>query len=91
MRNEERIWTGAALAASAAAAILVRWSLKESWRRVKNSEPPLNPASSSVPWRDALTWAVVTGAAAGLARVLARRGVASAWTRLMGNQPAGVD
>lgn len=48
--------------------------LKRFWLRAYGHEAPLNPTQPGVRWSEALAWGLVTGAAAGAAKVLARRG-----------------
>ncbi len=75
--------SGAALVAGLAA----RAALKQGWRTVRHTDPPLNPIAADTPWRDALAWAAVSGLTVGLARLAARRGMAAGWTRWAGSPP----
>lgn len=65
-----------------AAGMVTRRGCKELWSRYRGEDPPVNPAAPGVSWADALTWAVAVGAAAGVARVISRRGTAAAARRL---------
>jgi hypothetical protein len=71
----------AVTAAAVAAGVVTRRGLRLVWKRWKGTAPPLNPTASDVRWTDALIWAAAVGAAAGVARVLSRRGATSAIQR----------
>lgn len=47
---------------------------------ITNEDPPMNPASPDVEWKDALVWTVVSGIVGALARLVVRRAMAD--TRL---------
>ncbi len=61
---------GTALAAS----FLLRRLLQVIWEKSSGRIAPTNPSIPGVGWREAILWAALTGALAGLAKVLARRG-----------------
>lgn len=65
--------------------------LTSAWRRTKHTEPPGDPASPGTPWAEALAWAVASGVAMSVARLLATRGVASAKLALTGRPPEGME
>ncbi len=66
--------TGIRVAAALLLAAAAREILKASWEKATGEPAPENPSIPSVSWRDAIIWGVLTGALAGLAKVLARRG-----------------
>lgn len=68
--------------AAFAAGALLHFLLKRSWVRLYGQEAPVNPSQPGVGWGEALLWGSVTGAAAGIAKVLARRGTDLAKARL---------
>jgi len=65
--------------------------LDATWKKTRGGEPPRNPAAPGTSWGEALSWAVATGAAVAVARLLAARGAASAWRRTTGSLPPGVE
>jgi len=54
-------------------------------------EPPRNPAIPGTSWGEAATWAVASGIAAGVARLLATKGAAEIWSRGTGHLPPGLE
>jgi len=48
--------------------------LKKFWWKAYGHEAPTNPSQPGVKWMEALAWGLGTGAAAGAAKVIARRG-----------------
>ena len=65
--------------------------LDTTWTKAKGGEPPRNPAAPGTSWGEALSWAVATGAAVAVARLLAARGAAQAWKKATGSLPPGVE
>jgi Protein of unknown function (DUF4235) len=84
---DRRIWQVLAAVAGMVAAAAVRRIAVTTWQATKHEDPPENPAAGDVGWRDALTWGVAIGVGAGVARVVAQRGVAKAWERATGDPP----
>jgi hypothetical protein len=78
-----------ALAALAAVlgALVARRSLTMAWKMATGKEPPANPEHPTVTWPEAVTWAVVSGAVVGLARLAAQKKVAASWHRSTGAPP----
>lgn len=58
---------------------LARNAVQAGWRRTMSSDPPKNPASHEVDWRDALLWGAVSGAVVGVARIASRRASSSVY------------
>lgn len=65
--------------------------LTKVWQRTKHSDPPADPAAPGTPWPEALSYAVASGVAISVARLLATRGAASAKTKLTGQVPEGME
>jgi len=74
-----------------AAGLGARALLRASWRRTVGGDPPTNPASPSTRWSEALTWAVASGVAMAVTRLVAQRGAAEAWKATTGSYPAGLE
>ena len=76
-----------ALVGSIAAAFLARKVLHLIWKSITGKEPPANPEHPEVTWPEAVSWAVASGAAIGLARLAAQKRVASRWHKATGQLP----
>ncbi len=66
-------------------------ALDKVWQKTKHSSPPADPASPGTPWSEAISWAVASGVAVGVARLVATRGMASAKMKLTGEVPEGME
>ncbi len=73
------------------AAKLARSALDKGWARTRGGEPPRNPAVPGTTWGEAIAWAVASGVAVAVARLLATKGVASTWAKATGQLPPGVE
>ena len=85
--KDEHKWMIVSTVAAAAAGVVVRTGIELGWKLAKGEDPPKNPASYDVEWRDAIAWTVTVGVCMGLGRLLAERGAASGWKRLKGELP----
>jgi hypothetical protein len=85
------MWDVVAFASGAAAAAAFRWGMTAVWRASRHGDPPANPASRGVRWRDALVWSVSLAVGAAVSRVVAQRGAAAAWQAATGARPPGLD
>lgn len=56
-------------------------ALASGWRKVRGDDPPSEPESSEVQWREALAWVAVSGLTLALVGLAARRGAAAGWRR----------
>jgi hypothetical protein len=85
--DEDKIWNGLASGAAVGAVMATKPLVERTWRAVFRSEPPGNPAHQDVAWRDAILWAVFTGALVGVIRLVAQRAAAGAWQKATGSYP----
>lgn len=90
-RTEQMTWRAVGAVSGLAAAAATRQALTTLWRARTHDDPPANPASPSTSWNQALTWAVATGVALGVARLVALRGAAAGWRRATGSLPPGLE
>lgn len=88
---EKLLWKTVGVLAGVFAARTSRSVLDKAWARTKGGEPPRNPAAPGTTWGEALQWAVASGVAVGLARLLAARGTAKAWQKGTGHLPPGLE
>lgn len=65
--------------------------LTKVWQRTRHTNPPADPASPGTPWPEALSYAVASGVAIGVARLLATKGTATAKMKLTGKPPKGME
>ncbi|MBB3044834.1 DUF4235 domain-containing protein [Nocardioides sp. LMS-CY] len=82
-----KIWTAFSLASALTAAAVAKKTLDKSWTLATGKKPPENPADPDVDIWEAVTWAVASGVAVGLARMLAQRRAASYYARSTGHLP----
>ena len=84
------LWNALSAVLGFAAAWAARNISTAIWTRVSDGDAPVNPANRQVSWMNAFGWAVLAGSAAGLARVVGRRGAAAAWSSATGETPPGL-
>jgi len=82
--DQRQVWRAVGLASGVAAGMATRWLLVKVWTSVDGEEPPGNPAAPGTSWPAALTWALASGAALAVARLVAQRGAAEAWRSATG-------
>jgi hypothetical protein len=87
MGPKKALWTLIAAAAGMMALSGLRSALNRGWKLAKGADPPENPASSEVTWRDAIAWTIATGVVVELGRLLALRGAAAGWKQVTGETP----
>lgn len=75
----DRTETVIAMGAAIAGGVLARQIIKAGWKGARGEEPPVNPASREVDWKDALLWGAASGALVGAMRILSRRTASSAY------------
>ena len=73
------------------AGIAARKVLTKGWATATGHNPPANPAAPGTQWREAVPFAIASGAAMGLARMLATRKAASYYRKSTGHLPAGME
>lgn len=89
--GREILWKALATGAAVLAAVVARNVVTSGWRRAVQADPPANPADPSTGWGEAITWAALTGALVGIARMVAQRGAARSWNRVTGGLPPGLE
>jgi Protein of unknown function (DUF4235) len=85
------LWQGVAFVSGTAAALCVRRAAVALWRTGRHEDPPIHPAARDVRWGDALIWAISVAVGAAVARVVAERTAAAAWSAATGAAPPSVD
>lgn len=84
-------WIGLAAGSAMIASFATRNLLRAGWRAFADNDPPRNPASPDTEWSEAVTWTVAAGLAAGLTRLVARRGAAAVWKGTTGSRPPALN
>ncbi|MGZ4631212.1 MAG: DUF4235 domain-containing protein [Actinomycetes bacterium] len=73
------------------ATLAARKLLVKMWRLATGDDPPSNPQAQDTSWPQAIGWAVISGAALGLARMFATRKAAAYYQRSTGHLPGDVE
>ena len=89
--NSSKGWTVFGGLSAILAGIAARKLLVKAWELATGKEPPANPAAPGTEWREAIPFAVASGAVVGLARMLATRRAAGYYRRSTGHLPPGME
>jgi hypothetical protein len=73
------------------AGIAARKVMVKGWAVATGNNPPANPAAPGTSWREAVPFALASGAVIGLARMLATRKAAGYYRRSTGHLPPGME
>ncbi len=73
------------------AGVAARKLLVAGFTKTTGRTPPANPEAPDTGWRDALAWAVVSGATVGLARMFATRKAVEFYRNVTGHLPKGME
>ena len=84
---QKALWFVVGAGSALAAGTIVKRSLDAGWRAATSKDPPDDPESLKVGWRDAIVWTAVSALAVGLAQLTARRGAALGWRQVTGKRP----
>lgn len=86
-KDGSKIWSVFSLVSALGAAALAKKGLNTAWKAATRRKPPENPADPDVELREAVAWALASGAFVGVARMLAQRRAASYYARSTGHLP----
>ena len=89
-KDSSKVWSVFSLISALGAATLAKKGLNATWKAATRKQPPENPADPDVELREAVAWAVASGAFVGVARMLAQRRAASYYARSTGHLPPGL-
>jgi hypothetical protein len=84
-------WKVLGTGAAVGAGVLAKRLVTSAWKLATGKEPPANPEDPEVSWKEALGWAVASGAVVGVARLLATRKAARYFTESAGHRPKGLN
>jgi hypothetical protein len=91
MASGSKLYTVMGLAATLGATILARKAMTATWKLSTGKQPPANPEHPDVSMGEAVAWAVASGVAVGLARMLAGRKAADYYRRSTGHLPPNLE
>jgi hypothetical protein len=81
------VWKVLGTGSAVLAATFAEKGLKTVWRTATGTEPPTVPEDPDTNWTEAVTWALLSGAVIGLARLAATRRAAAYYKRSTGELP----
>ena len=84
-------WKILVTASTVGAGIVMRKAIETAWEKSTGKPPPRNPESPETTWAEAIAWAMLSGVAVAVARLLATRKAADYWQRTTGNLPPGLE
>jgi hypothetical protein len=88
--DSSKVWSALSLVAVLGAAAVAKKALNTGWKAATGKKPPANPADPDVEAKEAVAWAVVSGALIGLARMAAARRAAGYYAKSTGHLPPGL-
>ena len=88
--NSSKVWSAFSLVAVLGAAAVAKKALNTGWKAATGKTPPANPADPDVEVKEAVAWAMVSGALVGLARMAAARRAAGYYAKSTGHLPPGL-
>jgi hypothetical protein len=86
---QRALWTVVGTGAAALTGLAVRRVLLLLWRQITGHDAPLDPGARDTSWAEGIAWAVASGAAVGVGRMVAARGATAGWQKVMGDLPPG--
>ncbi len=89
-QDSSKVWSIFSLAAALLGATVARKSVTKAWQAATGKNPPANPADPDVDMWEAVLWAVASGTAVQLARMLATRRAANYYAKSTGHLPPGL-
>ncbi|GAA2026223.1 DUF4235 domain-containing protein [Pseudokineococcus marinus] len=87
----DAIWKVVGTGGAVAAGIAANKVLTAVWRKSLGGEPPINPESDETTWKEAIAWALLSGAVVGVARLAFRRNAASYYRKSTGHLPGNLE
>ena len=91
MASGSKAYSLMGLAATVVATMAARKAMTAGWKLSTGKKPPSNPEHPDVSMGEAVAWAVASGVAVGVARMLASRKAADYYRRSTGHLPANLE
>jgi hypothetical protein len=86
-QDSSKVWSVISLVAGLLGATVARKTLTTTWRAATGKNPPANPADPDVDLWEAVLWAVASGTAVQLVRMLLSRKAANYYQKSTGHLP----
>jgi hypothetical protein len=86
-QDSSKVWTLMSLGAGILGATVARKTLTSTWRAATGKNPPANPADPDVDLWEAVLWAVASGTAVQVVRMLLSRKAADYYKKSTGHLP----
>jgi len=84
---DSKVWAAFSVVATLAGGTIAKKALNSGWKAATGKQPPANPADPDVQMREAVAWAVASGTAVALAKMLASRRAANYYVKSTGHLP----
>lgn len=81
------VWKLMATGAAMAAGIVASKATDGTWKFVTGGDSPSNPEDPDIDWKEAIAFALVSGAIIGLSRMVANRQAAAIYKKSTGHLP----
>jgi hypothetical protein len=91
MASGSKAYSLLGLAATVGATMAARKAMTAGWKLSTGKKPPSNPEHPDVSMGEAVAWAIASGVAVGVARMLASRKAADYYRRSTGHLPANLE
>jgi hypothetical protein len=85
-----KTWKVFGTVSAISAGVATKKLLEIAWKTATGNEPPANPEHPDVQWWEAVSFALASGAAIGVARMLTARKAAEYYRKSTGHLPAGL-
>jgi ribonucleotide monophosphatase NagD (HAD superfamily) len=83
----DAVWKVLAMASGLVGARAAAKAINGTWHAATGGEPPKNPADPDVSWKEAIGFAILSGAIAGVARTIAQKQAADFYIKSAGKPP----
>lgn len=91
MASGSKVWSAYGLGATVVATVVARKTISTGWRIATGRKPPNDASNPDVSIGEAIAFAAASGAAVGLARMLANRQAASYYRKSTGHLPPNLE
>lgn len=87
----DKVYKAIGTVAAIGAGTLAKQASEKGWKAVMASDPPANPEDPDTEMREAILWAIASGAIIAVARMYASRKWTQYYTKSTGKAPANPD